>query len=399
MTPIAALDDARDRTAGRTTPAPRTDTAIPADPARAGGTSPSREPDAPASPPSAPGAEPPPGSPGATTAQPTPRTPCPGEPEHPARVGNPVTRRWARLRGAPARTGTRAADHPAAVLPPVPGLAATRHRMTRYGRTISTRVLPVGDGDLDGHALLFGALTDGCLVRVHSRCLYGDALRSDDCDCGPELDLAMDMIQAEGAGVLIYLEQEGRGAGLVAKARGYGVSQQDGLDTFASYARLGLAPDARSYDHAAETLNRLGLRSIRLLTNNPDKVRALRASGLAVEHLPLRIRPANRATARYLAAKRAARGHRLPRFWLWERIAQGALMLCYVGLVGGVCAVLIWKVVPATVFTEVLGPGHTLPVLLGLIAGRCGWSRTRLLRARIQLSRGRWARGRMHPDR
>ncbi|MGX1811642.1 GTP cyclohydrolase II [Nocardia sp. NPDC055321] len=309
-----------------------------------------------------------------------------------------VARVRARLRGVAPRRSGAGARRSAGIPDSPPELASTRHRLTRHGHMIETRILPVGDLG-DGHALLFGDIADGCLVRVHSRCLYGDALRSLDCDCGPELDLAMDMIQAEGSGILLYLEQEGRGAGLVAKARGYHVSQRDGLDTFASYARLGLPPDSRSYERAAALLNRLGLNSIRLLTNNPDKVRTLRASGLAVEHLPLRIRPATPSARRYLAAKRTERGHRLPRFWLWERIAEGVLALCYVSVVGGLCAVLIWTVVPAAMFAEVLAPEHTLPGVLGLIAGWSGWSRTRLLRARIQLSRARLARGRMRSDR
>ncbi|MFC9993787.1 GTP cyclohydrolase II [Nocardia sp. NPDC127526] len=258
------------------------------------------------------------------------------------------------------------------------------------------RVATVAGDHGEGHALLFGTPSNGCLVRIHSRCLYGDALESDDCDCGPELDLAMDMIQAEGAGVLLYLEQEGRGAGLVAKARGYRLSQTANLDTFASYAQLGYEPDGRTYDHAAGALKDLGLQSIRLLTNNPDKVATLRAKGLAVEHLPLQIAPRNRRVRRYLAAKRVKRAHRLPQQWLTDRILNGLPMIGYVAVVGGGCGVLVW-ILATRVIGDVVPPEHVLSTALGLAAGGWGWSRTRLLRARFHLLRGRLSSYRIQP--
>lgn len=163
-----------------------------------------------------------------------------------------------------------------------------------------------------GHVLVFGGVADGCLVRLHSRCLYGEVLGFQDCDCGPELELAMDRIQQEGAGVLVYLEQEGRGAGLVNKARGLRVSQRRDLDTFDSYQQLGLCADARDFTVAAAALAGLGLRSVRLMTNNPDKVAAVRAAGIAVEVVTLHTEPATEAARRYLRAKRVRRGHLLP---------------------------------------------------------------------------------------
>ncbi|WP_324198473.1 GTP cyclohydrolase [Nocardia brasiliensis] len=155
--------------------------------------------------------------------------------------------------------------------------ADTGHRLLRKGRDLQVRVheLP-GDRD-GGHVLVFGEIADGCLVRIHSRCLYGDALRADHCRCGVTLDDAMDRIQAAGAGVLIYLEQEGRGAGLVGKARGLRAAQRHEIGT-----PCNPAADARSYRHAVAALQRLGLRSVRLLTDNPDKVRAVRAGGIRV---------------------------------------------------------------------------------------------------------------------
>ncbi|MFJ4653550.1 GTP cyclohydrolase II [Nocardia sp. NPDC088792] len=163
----------------------------------------------------------------------------------------------------------------------------------------------------DGHVLVFGAPADGCLVRIHSRCLYGDTLQSDDCDCGPELDMAMDMIQDEGGcGVLIYLEQEGRGAGLVVKAMGLRTGEQTGADTFDSYRMLGHPVDSRSYTHAAAALSKLGFRSVRLMTNNPDKVQALRDVGLIVQEVPLPTKPRSERARLYMESKRRIAGQR-----------------------------------------------------------------------------------------
>lgn len=191
-------------------------------------------------------------------------------------------------------------------------LAETDHRFSRKEQDLRLRVLELGNQGAQGHLLAFGEVADDCLVRLHSRCLYGDALRSDDCDCGPELDATLDMFQAEGAGVLVYLEQEGRGAGLVAKARGYRYSEQHGTDTFASYEALGYTADCRSYDQAAERLAALGLRSVRLLTNNPAKIDALHTAGIAVTPVPLLTPVRGRRARQYLKAKRTRRGHRIP---------------------------------------------------------------------------------------
>ncbi|WP_410873165.1 GTP cyclohydrolase II [Nocardia sp. A7] len=170
-----------------------------------------------------------------------------------------------------------------------------------------------------GYVLVFGDIDTACqrqdkpLVRVHSRCLYGDALGSDDCDCGPELALSMNMIQDEGAGVLVYLEQEGRGAGLIWKAIGYRTSEQLDIDTFDSYEWLGLDPDTRRYELVAKTLCDLGMTQVRLLTNNPEKVRALTDAGIAVEVIPLAIELGTERGRRYLDAKVRRRKHMIPR--------------------------------------------------------------------------------------
>ncbi|WP_433654185.1 GTP cyclohydrolase [Nocardia sp. CA-128927] len=190
-------------------------------------------------------------------------------------------------------------------------LAETGHRLLRKGHDLRVRVIELPAEHDGGHMLIFGEPTDGCLVRIHSRCLYGDALQTDDCDCGPALEKAMDFIQAAGSGILIYLEQEGRGAGLVNKARGLRTSQQGRVDTFRSYAMLGLLPDTRRYEQAVAALERLQLKSIRLMTNNPDKVRAVQAAGIKVTVRSLHTRPRSMRALAYLEAKRVV-GHTLP---------------------------------------------------------------------------------------
>ncbi|WP_280356065.1 GTP cyclohydrolase II [Nocardia otitidiscaviarum] len=202
-----------------------------------------------------------------------------------------------------------------------------RHRFTRRGRTLGVRVFRVsGSGD-SGYLFVFGDPGDGCLVRIHSQCLYGEAMGSDSCDCGPELDLALDLIYWERAGVLVYLEQEGRGAGLMVKAAGYAYSQAHRTDTFESYERLGYPHDSRNYDAAIESLHALGfLRSIKLLTNNPCKVQRLRDAGFRVERIRLYSKPRGPVAAAYLDAKRRRTGfaHGLPasRVWMWLTVAK-----------------------------------------------------------------------------
>jgi len=148
------------------------------------------------------------------------------------------------------------------------------------------------------------------LVRVHSECLTGDALGSQRCDCGAQLDRAMSLIAAEGAGVILYLRQEGRGIGLAHKIHAYAL-QETGLDTVEANLRLGFAPDLRDYHAAAQMLRDLGLARVRLLTNNPDKVAGLRKYGIEVTaRLPLVI-PPTAHNAGYLRTKKMKLGHQL----------------------------------------------------------------------------------------
>jgi GTP cyclohydrolase II len=166
-------------------------------------------------------------------------------------------------------------------------------------------------------AVVFGEPRDGCLVRVHSRCLYGDVFGSQECDCGAQLRVAMDMMRASGSGVLIYLDQEGRGAGLFAKARAYRLREQKGMDSFRSYEHYGLRPDARTYEIAGDLLKDLGLRRVTLLTNNQEKISGLEDQGIDVDREPLIAVPSSLLAADYLASKRA-RGHKIRGIRRWK---------------------------------------------------------------------------------
>ncbi|MFF0162904.1 bifunctional 3,4-dihydroxy-2-butanone-4-phosphate synthase/GTP cyclohydrolase II [Streptomyces sp. NPDC005263] len=165
-------------------------------------------------------------------------------------------------------------------------------------------------------ALVHGEIGDGedIVVRVHSECLTGDIFGSARCDCGPQLDASLDRVQAEGRGVVVYLRgHEGRGIGLLSKLRAYELQEQ-GHDTLDANLELGLPADARDYGAGAQILQDLGVRSLRLMTNNPDKTDALVRHGLRVtgrEPMPVH---AGEHNLRYLRTKRDRMGHDLP--WL-----------------------------------------------------------------------------------
>ena len=148
------------------------------------------------------------------------------------------------------------------------------------------------------------------LVRVHSECLTGDIFGSLRCDCGPQLHRALAMMEAEGSGVLLYIRQEGRGIGLVNKIRAYALQEQ-GLDTVEANLRLGFQPDMRNYGIGAQILADLGVRRMRLLTNNPRKMIGLEGYGLSiVEQVPIEVEP-NEFNRCYLACKKVKMGHLL----------------------------------------------------------------------------------------
>jgi GTP cyclohydrolase II len=145
------------------------------------------------------------------------------------------------------------------------------------------------------------------LVRIHSECMTGDLFGSKRCDCGEQLDKAMELAAAEG-GVVVYLRQEGRGIGLINKLRAYNL-QDAGLNTIDANTHLGFEIDGRQYDIAVEILEDLGIRKIRLLTNNPDKIKAVASSKVeVVERLPLVIEP-QAENQNYLKAKQDFMGH------------------------------------------------------------------------------------------
>ena len=163
---------------------------------------------------------------------------------------------------------------------------------------------------LEHLALVKGKVDDGVpvLVRVHSECFTGDVLGSERCDCGPQLHMAMEMVEREGRGAVLYMRQEGRGIGLENKLHAYR-KQEEGLDTVEANVALGFAPDLRDYGEGAQMLEDLGIRKVRLMTNNPCKVKGLDGYGIEiVERVPIVI-PANAHDKRYLDTKREKMGH------------------------------------------------------------------------------------------
>jgi 3,4-dihydroxy 2-butanone 4-phosphate synthase/GTP cyclohydrolase II len=197
----------------------------------------------------------------------------------------------------------------------------TREKLIEHVETIK---MPTDFGDFDLH--LYRSRLDGqnhialvrgnvegrrnVLVRVHSECLTGDVFGSRRCDCGPQLHQAMRQVAAAGSGVILYMRQEGRGIGLPAKIKAYKL-QEEGLDTVQANEKLGFAMDLREYGLGAQILADLGLKTIRLLTNNPRKLVGLAGYGLKiVQQVPIRVHP-NPHNKRYLETKRKKMGHLL----------------------------------------------------------------------------------------
>ena len=201
-------------------------------------------------------------------------------------------------------------------------LIAYRRKNDRLVEAIEEVDMPTGHGHfklrmyrsrvtgLEHLALVKGNVSDGepVLVRVHSECFTGDVLGSERCDCGPQLHAAMEMIEREGRGAVLYMRQEGRGIGLANKLHAYR-KQEEGMDTVEANVALGFPPDLRDYGEGAQMLVDLGIRRLRLLTNNPCKIAGLEGYGIEiVERVPIVI-PANEHDKRYLATKRDKMGH------------------------------------------------------------------------------------------
>ena len=178
-------------------------------------------------------------------------------------------------------------------------------RFTIYGfqgRDANEEAIALVRGKLNGHSTP--------LVRVHSQCLTGDVLASQRCDCRAQLELSMKKISRASSGVLVYLPQEGRGIGLMNKLRAYEL-QDGGMDTVEANVSLGFAADAREYDFPAQILKSLGAKKIRLLSNNPDKVKQLESAGIrVVERVPCQPRIPQISRA-YLQTKKRKMGHLL----------------------------------------------------------------------------------------
>jgi GTP cyclohydrolase II len=186
---------------------------------------------------------------------------------------------------------------------------ARAHLPTRFGRFEIFGIEGSHAGE-EAVAIQRGTLRDGRvpLVRVHSQCLTGEVFTSERCDCRAQLELSLRKIAREPCGVLLYLPQEGRGIGLLNKLKAYEL-QDGGLDTVEANRRLGFAADSRDYRFAASALKALGIRAVRLLSNNPDKVEQLERAGIrVVKRIPCRPRTSNHSRS-YLRTKKDKLGH------------------------------------------------------------------------------------------
>lgn len=204
-------------------------------------------------------------------------------------------------------------------------LVAYRLKHERLVHRVAEARLPTGDGgdwrivgyrnDVDQHehvALVYGDVGDGegVLVRMHSKCLTGDVFHSQRCDCGWQLERARELIMEAGRGVIVYLDQEGRGIGLLNKIRAYQL-QDEGADTVEANERLGFKPDLRNYGIGTQILLDLGLKSIRIMTNNPRKLVGVEGYGLRLLEGVRLHAPENAENSAYLQTKRAKLGHLL----------------------------------------------------------------------------------------
>jgi GTP cyclohydrolase II len=184
---------------------------------------------------------------------------------------------------------------------------------TRFGRFQIAAVKGRGPQE-EAVAIQHGQVKNGTapVVRIHSQCLTGDVFTSERCDCRAQLELSLRAIAKAPSGIVLYLPQEGRGIGLINKVKAYEL-QDEGLDTVEANRKLGFADDARDYDFAAAALKALGVRKVRLLSNNPDKIEQLERAGIrVVERIPCRPRTSHHSRE-YLKTKQKKMGHLLAR--------------------------------------------------------------------------------------
>ena len=179
---------------------------------------------------------------------------------------------------------------------------------TKFGN-FKLVAFPGDSKDKENLALIMGEIEDKPLVRIHSECFTGDVLHSMRCDCGEQLDLAMQKIAKEGNGIIVYLRQEGRGIGLVNKLKAYNL-QDEGMDTVEANIALGFNAELRDYSNAGDILRNLGVKKIRLLTNNPSKVEELEKDGFKVEQVTHKTE-ANEENRDYLETKASKMKHKL----------------------------------------------------------------------------------------
>ncbi len=179
---------------------------------------------------------------------------------------------------------------------------------TKYG-TFRIIAFPGDNSDKENLALVMGKVEGEILIRIHSECFTSDVLHSMRCDCGEQLDLAMKKISKEGKGIIIYLRQEGRGIGLVNKLKAYNL-QDDGMDTVEANIALGFNAEMRRYEGAVEILENLGVKKIKLMTNNPAKVEDLEKAGFEVEQIGHSAEP-NEENKDYLRTKASKMNHKL----------------------------------------------------------------------------------------
>ena len=184
------------------------------------------------------------------------------------------------------------------------------HRISAHGVSVPMRIISSfgADGTRESTvAAIYGEPRNGSLVRIHSKCVYSEIFSSRECDCGWQLRKSRNILKESG-GVLIYLDQEGRGAGLRVKAEAYRLTDEDGLDTYEAYEKLGVPPDSRNYAEAAEVLKKLRLRA-QVADEQSGKIAGLESSGISVTRVPLIPRPTP-TTSAYLEAKKR-HGHLL----------------------------------------------------------------------------------------